>query len=194
MYTPPPKKPSARARRPLTAADRAQVLAALRTGGTVTSVAAVFGLDRATVRRLRDTAGTPERGQTGSVVVTTRLAVAEARAFDGRIAALGFRSRSEGLRAAVRVASGLLEFPGTEGARLEALAAALNKIGVNINQLARLANSGRLAAGAQQIEVLSELRRELAQLRAFMTMLNTERRRRGLRLFETFVQAERSHG
>lgn len=195
MYTPPridhPRQP----RRALSAQERGEVLAVLKAGGSVTSAAARFGLDRATVRRIRDGAGGGGRASaTAGIVVTVRLAAAEARAFEARVAALGLRSRSEGLRAAVRSASGLLEFSGEENDRLDALTRALNQIGVNVNQLTRLANSGRLSTGARQLDVLSELRREVSQLRAYMLDLTAERRRRGVKLFAHFVRTERTDG
>jgi hypothetical protein len=94
----------------------------------------------------------------------------------------------------LRAASGLLEFSRDENAGLDELTRELNKIGVNVNQLARLANSGRLPAGGQQLDALDELRREVSQLRAFMLDLTAERRRRGVKLFEQYVRAERADG
>lgn len=195
MYTPPPTKRPGHPRRALSSEQRAAIFEALKAGGSVTSVAAWFGIDRATVRRIRDGAGGADRlSPTASVVVTARLSVPEARAFHAHVSGLGLGSRSEGLRAAVRAATGLLEFSGEEHDRLDALTRALNRIGVNINQLARLANSGRLPVGDLQLEVLSDLRRDVAQLRAFMADLAAERRRKGLRLFERFVQEEARNG
>lgn len=195
MYTPPPTKRPGHPRRALSSEQRAAIVEALKAGASVTSVAARFGLDRATVRRFRDGAGGADRlSPTASVVATARLSASEAQAFDARIAGLGLGSRSEGLRAAVRAATGLLEFSGEEHERLDALTRALNRIGVNINQLARLANSGRLPLGDRQFDVLSDLRLDLAQLRAFMADLAAERRRKGLRRFERFVQEEARNG
>lgn len=195
MYTPPsttsPRRPSRR----LTARERADVIGALKAGGSVTAVAAQFGLDRATVRCLRDGAEARDPASaTATRVVTCRVSVAELSAFEARLPALGLGSRSEGLRAAVRAAGGLLEFSGAEHDRLDALTLALHRLGVNINQLVRLANAGRLPAGSHQLEVLSDLRRDLAQLRAYMADMTAERRRRGVKLFERFLRAERDHG
>ncbi len=126
--------------------------------------------------------------------MTARLSSTEARAFEARVAALGLRSRSEGLRAAVRVASRFLEFSREENASLDDLTRELNKIGVNVNQLARAANSGRLPAGGRQFEVLNDLHREVSRLRTFMLDLTAERRRRGTKLFAQYVRAERGVG
>lgn len=195
MYTPPPTKRPGHPRRALSSEQRAAIVEALKAGGSVTSVAARFGLDRATVRRFRDgTGSSAPASSAASVVVTVRLSVPEARVFDAQVSGLGLGSRSEGLRAAVRAATGLLEFSGDEHDRLDALTRAMNRIGVNINQLARLANSGQLPVGDRQLEVLSDLRRDLAQLRAFMVDLAAERRRKGLRLFERFVREEARNG
>jgi len=195
MYTPPPTKRPGHPRRALSSEQRAAIVEALKAGGSVTSVAARFGLDRATVRRFRDgTGSSAPASSAASVVVTVRLSVPEARAFDAHVSGLGLGSRSEGLRAAVRAATGLLEFSGEEHDRLDALTRALNRIGVNINQLVRLANSGRLPIGDRQLNVLSDLRSDLAQLRAFMADLAAERRRKGLRLFERFVREEARNG
>lgn len=193
MYTPPPNDGSRRPRRALAATEKIEVLAALRAGATVSSAAIRFGLDRATVRRIRDGAGDGASGTAG-VVVTVRLAVAEAQVFDAQVAGLGLRSRSEGLRAAVRVASRFLEFSREENASLDDLTRELNKIGVNVNQLARAANSGRLPAGGRQFEVLNDLHREVSRLRTFMLDLTAERRRRGIKLFAQYVRAERGVG
>jgi transposase-like protein len=195
MYTPPSKDDPRRPRRILSVAERSEVLAALKAGASVTSAATRFGIDRATVRRLREGAGGADRAvSAASVNVTIWLPTPEVRAFDARRVCLGFGSRSEALRAALRAASGLLEFSRDENAGLDELARQLNRIGVNVNQLARLANSGRLPAGGRQLDVLSEFRREVSQLSAYMLDLTAERRRRGVKLFEQYQRTEQTDG
>jgi hypothetical protein len=63
---------------------------------------------------------------------------------------------------------------------------------VNINQLARLANSGRLPMTGRQMEEFRALNREVKQLRSFLGQMNTERRRRGVAFFLKLAEAE--HG
>ncbi|HQU69641.1 MAG TPA: plasmid mobilization relaxosome protein MobC [Albidovulum sp.] len=126
--------------------------------------------------------------------MAARFTAEEVRAFDVVTARFGYRSRSEALRALARSVAGMVEFSREENAGLDDLTRELNKIGVNVNQLARLANSGRLPTGGRQLDVLSDLRREVSQLRAFMLDLTAERRRRGMKLFEQCVRVERADG
>ncbi|MGC1488587.1 MAG: plasmid mobilization relaxosome protein MobC, partial [Albidovulum sp.] len=124
--------------------------------------------------------------------VAARVSPAELQAFDAAIDRAGLRSRSDGLRALVRMASGFLEFSREENVQLDDLTRALGKVGVNINQLARLANSGRLPLNGRQFDELAELGRGIRQLRSFLGQMNTERRRRGTALFEKHREAD--HG
>jgi transposase-like protein len=182
-------------RKRLTAAEKRRVLEELQAGGKVATVARQFGIDRGTVRRVREAQGRVQGGNAGSrQVVAARLSAEEVRVFDAVTKRCGCRSRSEALRALARSASGFVEFSREENAGLDEVARELNKIGVNVNQLARLANSGRLPAGGRQLDVMSDLRRELAQLRAFMLDLTAERRRRGTKLFAQYARAERANG
>ncbi len=106
---------------------------------------------------------------------------------------MGYRSRSEGLRALIRMSTGFLELSRPENDHLDALTGELGKIGVNVNQLARLANSGRLPLKGRELEALWELHRDLRQLRSFLGQINSERRRRGVALFEA-ASSEAPHG
>lgn len=91
MYTPPPTKRPGHPRRSLSEERHAAIVEALKAGGSVTSVSAGFGLDRATVRRIRDgTGGLDRASPAASVVVTARL-----RAFMAELAA---ERRRKGLR------------------------------------------------------------------------------------------------
>lgn len=182
-------------RKRLTPDERKRVLAELQAGGKVATVARQFGVDLSTVRRVREAPMSAPAGEgTSKQVVAARLSVDEIRAFDAATGRFGYRSRSDALRALARSAAGMVEFSREENAGLDELTRELNKIGVNVNQLARAANSGRLPAGGRQLDVLSDLRREVSQLRAFMLDLTAERRRRGMKLFEQYARAERSDG
>jgi hypothetical protein len=173
-------------RKRLTPAERETALAELKAGGTVTGVAAAMSVGRDTVRKVRDSAVRSDRAVTSAAQpIAARVSPAEMQAFDAVIGRAGYRSRSEGLRALVRMSAGFLELSREENAELDALTVELGKIGVNINQIARLANSGRLKiVKSGELEALWELHRELRKIRSFLGQMNTERRRRGVALFE----------
>ena len=177
-------------RKRLTPAERETALAELKAGGTVTGVAAAMGVGRDTVRKVRDSAVRPDRAVTSAAQpIAARISPAEMQAFDAVIGRAGYRSRSEGLRALIRMSAGFLELSREENAELDGLTAELGKIGVNVNQIARLANSGRLKiVKGGELEALWELHRELRQIRSFLGQMNSERRRRGVALFEASVR------
>lgn len=129
----------------LTPAERAAALAELKAGGTIKTVAAGMGVGRDTLRKVRDSAVRPDGAVTSAAQpVAARVSPAEMQAFDAVIGRAGYRSRSEGLRVLIRMSAGFLELSREENAALDALTAELGKIGVNVNQIARLANSDRL--------------------------------------------------
>ena len=73
-------------------------------------------------------------------VVSCRLPAEELHAFDALCTQLGAKSRSDGVRSVVRMASGFLEFSREDSARLEEIRYELGKIGTNVNQIALAAN------------------------------------------------------
>ena len=80
-------------------------------------------------------AKSPRRGRPiadgSGQVVSCRLPAEELHAFDALCTQLGAKSRSDGVRSVVRMASGFLEFSRQESARLEEIRYELGKIGTN---------------------------------------------------------------
>lgn len=125
------------------------------------------------------------RGQ----VVSCRLPAEELQAFDVLCTQLGAKSRSDGVRSIVRMASGFLEFSREDSARLEEIRYELAKIGTNVNQIALAANRGRAPMVRAQWVAVEELRRSLPAVSRFLTLIIAERRRQGVALFRKFAEA-----
>lgn len=138
--------------------------------------------------------GRPPSSETGQVV-SCRLPAEELRAFDALCTRMDARSRSDGLRTIVRMASGFLEFSRADSANLDEIRYELHKIGVNVNQIARAANRGRSPLVKTQWSEINELRRVLPGVRSMLTQVIRERRRQGTELFKKFADSqEASHG
>lgn len=120
---------------------------------------------------------------TGGAILSARISGEELRAFDALVAELGYRSRSDALRAMIRVGSGFLEFAPEEAEALMELQHELHKIGVNVNQIALAANRRRVALVQTQWQDLNELRAALPAVRGLLKQINDEHRRRGMALF-----------
>ena len=127
-----------------------------------------------------------DRGQ----VVSCRLPAEELRAFDALCGQLGAKSRSDGVRSVVRMASGFLEFSREDSARLEEIRYELAKIGTNVNQIALAANRGRAPMVKAQWASVEELRRSLPMVAKAMSQIIAERRRQGVALFRKFVETQ----
>lgn len=129
------------------------------------------------------------RGQ----VVSCRLPAEEVVAFDALCDQLGVKSRSDGIRAIIRMSAGFLEFSPEDAARLDCIQHELHKIGVNVNQIALAANRGRVSMVKEQWAGLDELRQRLPVLRATLSQVISERRRRGVTLYRKFVAEQQGH-
>ena len=123
-------------------------------------------------------------------VVSCRLPAEELQAFDALCTQLGAKSRSDGVRSLVRMASGFLEFSREDSARLEEIRYELAKIGTNVNQIALAANRGRAPMVKAQWASVEELRRSLPMVAKAMSQIIAERRRQGVALFRKFVEAQ----
>ncbi len=123
-------------------------------------------------------------------VVSCRLPAEELRAFDALCAQLGAKSRSDGVRSIVRMASGFLEFSREDSAKLEEIRYELGKIGTNVNQIALAANRGRAPMVRAQWASVEELRRSLPLVTKALSQIIAERRRQGVALFRKFVEAQ----
>jgi Arc/MetJ-type ribon-helix-helix transcriptional regulator len=120
---------------------------------------------------------------TGGTILSARISKDELQAFDAMVAELGYRSRSDALRAMIRVGSGFLEFSREDAEALLEVQHELHKIGVNVNQIALGANRRRLNLVQAQWQDLNELRALLPSVRTLLKQINDEHRRRGVALF-----------
>jgi hypothetical protein len=123
-------------------------------------------------------------------VVSCRLPAEELHAFDALCTQLGAKSRSDGVRSVVRMASGFLEFSREDSARLEDIRYELGKIGTNVNQIALAANRGRAPMVKAQWASVDELRQSLPMVAKALSQIIAERRRQGVALFRKFAEAE----
>jgi hypothetical protein len=123
-------------------------------------------------------------------VVSCRLPAEELHAFDALCTQLGAKSRSDGVRSVVRMASGFLEFSREDSAKLEEIRYELGKIGTNVNQIALAANRGRAPMVKAQWASVEELRRSLPMVAKALSQIIAERRRQGVALFRKFAEAE----
>lgn len=130
------------------------------------------------------------RAESKGQVVSCRLPAEELRAFDLLCARLDARSRSDGVRSVVRMASGFLEFSRADAGHLEGLRQDLHRIGTGVNQIALAASRGRSDLVCEQWEAVNELRRALPGLRSLLGRIVAERRRQGVALFREFVAGE----
>lgn len=123
-------------------------------------------------------------------VVSCRLPAEELQAFDALCTQLGAKSRSDGVRSLVRMASGFLEFSREDSTRLEEIRYELAKIGTNVNQIALAANRGRAPMVKAQWASVEDLRRSLPMVAKAMSQIIAERRRQGVALFRKFVETQ----
>jgi hypothetical protein len=103
---------------------------------------------------------------------------------------LGAKSRSDGVRSVVRMASGFLELSREDSARLEEIRYELGKIGTNVNQIALAANRGRAPMVRAQWATVEELRRSLPMVAKTLSQIIAERRRQGVALFLKFAEGQ----
>ena len=130
------------------------------------------------------------RAESLGQVVSCRLPAEELQAFDALCTQLGAKSRSDGVRSLVRMASGFLEFSREDSTRLEEIRYELAKIGTNVNQIALAANRGRAPMVKAQWASVEELRRSLPMVAKALSQIIAERRRQGVALFRKFVETQ----
>lgn len=179
--------------RKLTPNERVKALRSLLDGGTVQTVAEAFGVSARTVARIKsEGGGTRPRGEAPrGKAVAVRLSRSEVEALERLKARHGFGSNSDALRALVRASSGMLEFDPETAARLGEIQGELRKIGVNVNQVALAANRGRVDLMKHHWGAIDALRQALPELRRHLQSVVDEQRRRGVRLFEKWIEAQR---
>ena len=130
------------------------------------------------------------RSEDKGQVVSCRLSAEELHAFDALCTQLGAKSRSDGVRSVVRMASGFLEFSREDSAKLDEIRYELGKIGTNVNQIALAANRGRAPMVKAQWASVDELRRSLPMVVKALSQIIAERRRQGVALFRKFVETQ----
>ena len=122
-------------------------------------------------------------------VITLRLSSEELHQLDRLKGEIGAGSRSDVLRSLLRSSTGMLEFPPDQAMQLEAIKSELHKIGVNINQIAFAANTRKIKLAMGHLRALDELKSSLPKVRTFLQAVVSEQRRRGVRLFKAYVEA-----
>lgn len=178
------------AKNKISKAQRDETRRHLKAGKGASQVSAETGLPRSAVakvknRSIRDSAAVT----TGSKVMSVRLTEAERDGFEALKERFGFSSNSNALRGIVRIAIGMLEFEPELAAELIAVKAELQKIGVNVNQIALAANRGRIDLMPPDWESLKDLKRTIPQVRMVVDGVVDEHRRRGTRLFRQWQEA-----
>ena len=131
-----------------------------------------------------------ETATTGGKSVSARLSPAEGEALEALKERHGFGSNSDALRALVRAASGMLEADPATAGGLEAIRGELHEIGVSVNAITLSAGQGRIDPSHEQWEALRALRQALPEMRSYLRAVVDEQRRRGIRLFAAWKEAE----
>lgn len=131
-----------------------------------------------------------ETATTGGQAVSARLSPVELEALETLKERHGYASTSDALRALVRSASGLLEAEPATATGLEAIRAELHEIGVSVNAIALAAGQSRIDPAREHWAALSALRQALPEMRSYLRAVMDEQRRRGIRLFAEFREAE----
>lgn len=130
-------------RRRLTQGQRLEIARERAKGARTQDLAARFEVSpqaiNAVVRQLK---AAPAVADAGTYVVSVRLSERELRAFEVTIGRFGL-TRSEALKRLVRSASGTLALDEDASDRLKRLGAEVNRIGLNLNQVARACNEAR---------------------------------------------------
>lgn len=179
-------------RRNLTPIERDEAVRRLRQGGSVRTVAEAVGVPPGTVAAVKQSeVRSRDSATTEGKPVSARLSPAELESLEWLKARFGFGSNSDALRALVRSASGMLEFDPVTAEKLTEVKAELHKIGVNVNQIALAANKGRIDLARQEWKALNAVRQALPGVRIYLQAVVDEQRRRGTRLFQKFIEAER---
>lgn len=180
------------AQQKLTSSEREEAIRRLKADGVLRTVAGSLGQPQETVAKLRRGEVRPrDSATTNGKPVAARLTPAELEQLEGLKTRLGLTSNSDAIRALVRAASGMLEFDPVTAGKIDEVRDELRKIGVNVNQIALAANRGRIDLARQEWRAIDELRRVFPKVEDYLRAVVNEQRRRGTRLFQKFIEAER---
>jgi hypothetical protein len=124
-------------------------------------------------------AASSPRPTTGGCILSVRVSLEEAQAFDAAVGSAGFSSRSEALRSLVRGAGGAVAPLPEETELLATIARELHKIGVNVNQIALAANRRQIALIRAEWDEIGHLRKIVPELRLGIGRLIGLRRQAG---------------
>lgn len=179
-------------RRTLSPNERDAAITRLRRGEDVRAVAEALGASPDTVQAIKKGAVRPrENATTEGKPVSARLTPAEIEQLEWVKSHFGYGSNSDAIRALVRAASGMLEFDPVTAEKLTEVKTELHKIGVNVNQIAFAANRGKIDLTRQEWKALDAVRQALPGVRIYLQAVVDEQRRRGIRLFQKFIETGR---
>lgn len=158
--------------RRLTAEQRQTIVREHAKGVLAQALAERFSVSRQSVhailRRAQDAAavmGTQTR------VVGVRVTDKDMRSFDAALARLGL-GRSEAVKRMMRAVSGLLALDDESTQGLNQLSAAVNRMGGNVNQIARACNEARLRG--EPLPYTAQTHAELREAAALMFDVSTQ--------------------
>jgi transposase len=164
--------------------DHVEAVRLLKDGVSKADVAKKFGVKVDTIYRLEKRMGYVGKAVVAkSKAITVRLSAEEYRAFLELMERGGYKNNADFCRALVRSAAGFVEIAGESTKELETISREVSKIGVNINQIARAANSKKVHLVDRQWEDIRELRSRLPELRSRLKAVVSEARRKGAQLW-----------
>lgn len=153
--------------RRLTDAERHRIPRDRAVGQSVRSIAARLGVSERTIYNvLRQGRAARVANGSRSEVLTLRVSRDELFAFDALLGRLQIVHRSAALRRMIGAAAGLLAPDPELGEALSRQSAALNRLGSNVNQIARRLNEARLRGERSALDLSDR-----AALRALAALL-----------------------
>ena len=167
-------------RKTLSDSERAEILRALQSGAnTQAEIAKTFGVSRKTVSRIANPPHARSKPEAGGGGTSAYLKAPERAALDALVAEHGYRSRSHLLAHLIRSAAGLASTDAESAAALREIASQLRGVAVNINQMARAANRGKLAWTAADKAEMQALSRTCGKLARQVSATAAQSARRG---------------
>ena len=152
--------------RRLTLDQRIELTRRHRRGESAAALAAAYGVsERSVYRTVRAHTSETARTRDPTVSVAFRAPRSEIEAFEALAAEAGLGRRGSAFRALLRMSTGLLTVPAAQLAEAHHAAIALSSLGINLNQLARAVNRGKLRLNDEDRALLGALAREVEGLR-----------------------------